>query len=84
MSLPRILQRLEKLEYRVNLNARLLKLPLTDILVDHNHSMSGLRGSNSTVVVSKQFNPLCQRDVTFALSNWYDAPFLLAKRFTTG
>jgi hypothetical protein len=52
--------------------------PLTDSIVDYNHSVSRFCGSNSTITVPEQSDPMCQRNATFALSDWYDLIFLPA------
>jgi len=72
MALPRILQRLEKLGYRVRkvLNCSLFQL--TDIVIDYDHSMPGFSSCDSTLTVSEQSDPLCQRDASSTISDRYD------------
>lgn len=67
MSLPRILQRLEKLGYRVSdvLDSLIWCLLIT--FIDHDHSMSGLSSCHSTITVLEQSDSLCQRNASSAL-----------------
>jgi hypothetical protein len=72
MALPRILQRLEKLGYRVCELLDSLRWYLLTILVDHNHSMSGFSGRNSTITILEQSDSLCQRNAASAIPHQYD------------
>ena len=72
MALPRILQRLEKLGYRVSEMLDFLHWALLTTQVDHDHSMSGFSSCNSTITVLEQSDSLCQRHAAPALSDWYD------------
>jgi len=69
MALPRILQRLEKLGYRVNKVLDSLHGCLLTNSIDHNHSMSGFSSCNSTITLLEQSDSLCQRHATPALSH---------------
>ena len=67
MSLPRILQRLEKLGYRVSKVLYSLRWCLLTTVVDYNYSMSGFSGCNSTITILEQSDPLCQRNASSAI-----------------
>ena len=67
MSLPRILQRLEKLGYRVSDVLDSLIWCLLTTFIDYDHSMSGLSSCHSTITVLEQSDSLCQRNASSAL-----------------
>lgn len=72
MSLPRILQRLEKLGYRVSVVLDALTWCLLTALIDHDHSVFGLSSCYSTITVLEQSDSLCQRNASSTLPHWYD------------
>ena len=72
MSLPRILQRLEKLGYRVSKVLGSLLWCLLTNFSDHNYSMSGFSSCDSAITVLEQSDSLCQRNATSALPHQYD------------
>lgn len=84
MSLPRILQRLEKLGYRVCFNEALSFDFLINSISDNNHSMSGLCRCHPTIIIFEQSYPLRSRNVAPALPYQYDSITTQAKNLIRG
>lgn len=74
MALPRILQRVEKLGYRVGCYHDIHTTPLTDQIVDSRYSAPGLRRSDPSKLVSQQPLAVSSRDASSSLPRWYVLP----------